>query len=69
MALGPGKYDDLCTHVREKAKAQAAIVIVLNGERGSGFSMQAGLNETLGLPELLESIAAQIRGDLAKGKL
>lgn len=38
MALGPGKYDDLCTYVREKAKAEGAIVIVYGGERGQGFS-------------------------------
>lgn len=61
MALGPGKYDDLCTYVREQAKAQGVLLIVLGGERGSGFSCQAGLADTLLLPEILEHIAAEIR--------
>jgi len=61
MALGPGKYDDLCTYVREQAKADGALVIVINGTRGVGFSCQADLQTTLLLPELLENIAKQIR--------
>lgn len=61
MALGPGKYDDLCTLVRQKAKAKGALVIILDGEKGSGFSCQADLVVTLRLPEMLENIAKQIR--------
>lgn len=30
VSLGPGKYGDLCTRVREDAQAKAAIVIVRN---------------------------------------
>jgi hypothetical protein len=61
MALGPGKYDDLCTELRAKTKAAGTIVIVIGGERGSGFSCQADWQTTLRLPEILESMAAQIR--------
>ena len=61
MAIGPGKYDDLCTKVREEAKAEGALVIILNGSKGSGFSCQADLVTSLKLPELLEHIAEQIR--------
>jgi hypothetical protein len=61
MPLGPGKYDDLCTYVREKAKADAAIVIVVGGPKGHGFSCQADLLTTAALPELLETLAKQIR--------
>ena len=50
MALGPGKYDDLATHVREHAKARAAIVIVIGGEKGSGFSVQTEGGLVLPLP-------------------
>ena len=28
----PGKYDDLCTGVREVAKAEGTVLIILNGE-------------------------------------
>jgi hypothetical protein len=61
MALGPGKYDDLCTTVRESAEADAALVIILNGRKGSGFSIQtADLRVLADLPALLRSTADQI---------
>ena len=60
MALGPGKYDDLATLVRERAQARGAIVIVVDGALGSGFSVQADLLLTMTLPALLRAVAAQI---------
>jgi hypothetical protein len=70
MTLGPGKYDDLCTDVRERAgAADGAIVIIIAGSRGSGFSVQADLDTTMRIPAILENLAAQIRRDLSKGKL
>lgn len=60
MAIGPGKYDDLATDLRNKAKAEGVLLVVLNGERGSGFSAQLSVADTLMLPGLLRSIAAQI---------
>ena len=56
MPLGAGKYDDLCTEVREKAKARAAIVIIVDGEKGSGFSCQAPLDVTISLPDILKNV-------------
>lgn len=66
MAMGPGKYDDLCTYVRTQAKADCAFVIVIGGDRGHGFSAQVtGAVETLALlPDWLEGMAAQIRADI-----
>lgn len=61
MAFGPGKYDDLCTYAREAAKAQGVVLIVTDGERGSGFSVQGPLEVHMALPELLEQAALQIR--------
>ena len=61
MAYGAGKYDTLCTEVREKTSAKGAIVIILDGNLGSGFSMQADPETTATLPTLLENIAKQIR--------
>ena len=63
MALGPGKYDALCTAAREGAKARGALLIILDGEHGNGFSCQADLVSTLTLPDLLEDVARQIRRD------
>jgi hypothetical protein len=66
MALGPGKYDDLCSYVRRQVgitddSGGGAIVIVLGGNRGNGFACQADITTTLALPDLLEEIARQIR--------
>ena len=63
MAVEPGKYDDLCTHVREQASAEGAIVIVFGGKFGSGFSAQVGdgaTNLARKLPEILRAMAQQI---------
>ena len=57
MPVGPGKYDDVCTLVREKYHADGAIVCVLAGDLGSGFSVQAPLDIQLRLPEILREIA------------
>jgi hypothetical protein len=72
MALGPGKYDDLCTYVRKQVGlvedgnlSGGVVVIVLGGNRGNGFSVQADLRSTLELPELLEQLAREIRKDRA----
>lgn len=61
MPIGPGKYDDLCTLVRKRTKARCAIVIVIDGAKGSGFSCQADAFTTLQLPEILELVARQMR--------
>lgn len=66
--MGPGKYDDLCTIVREQAQAAGVIVIVIGGNKGSGFSCQADLMATAKLPDLLEIMAAEIRKDMEGDK-
>lgn len=67
MPAGPGKYDHLCTACREAVQADAVVVIVLNGNRGSGFSVQAlGEDFTRTLPALLRTVAAEIEDSLAE---
>ena len=63
MTMGPGKYDDLCTHVREQAQADGVVLIIANGKQGSGFSVQAPIDVHAALPGLLESLAESIRMD------
>jgi len=63
MALGPGKYDELCTYVREMAKAEGVALIVIHGGYGSGFSVQAPLGLTATLPVMLRLMADQIEHD------
>jgi hypothetical protein len=63
MAIGPGKYDELCTYVMEQAQAYGAVVIVFGGEKGPGFSVQAPLNVCATLPRILRALADDIEKD------
>jgi NAD(P)H-dependent flavin oxidoreductase YrpB (nitropropane dioxygenase family) len=60
MAFDPGKYDDLTTEVRQKAKAAGILLIVFEGTKGSGFSAQVSPVMTLALPAILRQIADEI---------
>ena len=66
--LGPGKYDDLCTAARRAADADGAILMIIDGARGSGFSAQLDPRNLDTLPEMLEEMARRIRADLRAGK-
>lgn len=57
----PGKYDEVCTEARETTKADGVILIVIQGEMGSGFSVQAMPDILERLPEILEYMAGAIR--------
>jgi hypothetical protein len=63
MALGPGKYDHVCTLAREQAKAEGALLIVFGGEYGDGFSMQAPMTTSKALPAILRMVADDIERD------
>ena len=60
--IGPGKYDDACTIVREMTGAACTMVVVIGGRKGSGFSVQTIEPITAdAFADLLENIARQIR--------
>ena len=59
----PGRYDDLATYCREQAKAIGVIVMVFDGEKGSGFSVQIPEGLMPVIPDVLDEIASQIRKD------
>jgi hypothetical protein len=65
MTEGPGKYDHLATIVRELSSAEGIIVIVFEGDRGSGFSVQATPKVTETMPSILRQIADDIEKDMA----
>jgi hypothetical protein len=69
MPLGPGKYDDLASYVRERADAEGVIVIVVNGRQGNGFSVQGTATVTLKIPDLLDIVANEIRASFVKGEI
>jgi NAD(P)H-dependent flavin oxidoreductase YrpB (nitropropane dioxygenase family) len=60
MPAGPGKYDDVCTQAREAAQATGALLIILDGKHGGGFSCQGQPQQLLSLPEILRSVADEI---------
>jgi hypothetical protein len=64
VTTGPGKYDDLCTLVREKAEADGVVVLVFDGNKGSGFSVQGPVSLTTTLARLLRNMADEIDRDL-----
>jgi hypothetical protein len=71
MAMGPGKYDDVCSMVREQVgltRRGGVLVIVMGGEKGPGFSYQGDLATMALLPPLLEDVARQIREEAKKEK-
>lgn len=65
--LGPGKYDDLCTEARTKANATGALLIIVGGDKGPGFSAQLTAEHLSGLPNLLRNLANQIEKDAKNG--
>lgn len=62
--IGAGKYDDLCTLVRERTNADGVVLIVVGGNRGEGASVQVvqGLHESV--PDMLRRVANQMDSDL-----
>lgn len=66
MSAGAGKYDAECTKARESTGADSAILIVTNGTKGSGFAVQATPADLVRLPDMLETMAKQIRADLER---
>jgi hypothetical protein len=62
----PGKYDDICTMAREAAQADGVILIVINGNKGGGFSVQAPPEVLSLIPAMLMYTAKEIQDDLVK---
>ena len=56
----PGKYDHLCTQAREQSEAEGCLLIVLNGNKGSGFSAQLPQEGLKDIPQQLRQVADQI---------
>jgi hypothetical protein len=63
---GSGRYDDLCKYVCEQSHAGTAVVVVINGRLGSGFSVQGHLPDLRRLPDMLDNLALAIRLDVGK---
>ena len=64
--LGPGKYDELCTEAREKANSLGAVLLIFDGEKGWGFSVQMPPSLMADLPKLLREMADIVERDLPR---
>lgn len=62
--FGPGKYDRLCTLVRDRARARGAVLIVFDGEHGHGFSAQLPVEAYGAIVLALRSVADEIERDM-----
>lgn len=58
--IGPGKYDDLCTQTREAAEAMGAMIFILGGKHGDGFSAQLPITAYPDVPLVLRRLADEI---------
>ena len=68
--VGPGKYDDACTAAMTATGAEAIVLVVIDGDRGNGFSVQShNLANAMRLPRLLRDVADGIEADLRRGWL
>lgn len=69
--MGPGKHDDLCSYVRERLglglEGGVMLIVLHPNPEVTGFACQADYRTTMSMPEILESVAAQIREDRDKG--
>jgi D-alanyl-D-alanine carboxypeptidase len=59
MPLGPGKYGNLAASARDQTDAAAAIVMIIDGVDGSGFSIVGHISPHI-LVKILRSMADQI---------
>jgi hypothetical protein len=66
MEMKPGKYDELCNYVRAEADAVGALVMVLDGPRGFGWSCKGDESIVMKLPTILERMAKEIRAAMEK---
>ncbi len=61
MPAGPGKFDVLCTYVREKAGAEGAAIVVIDSDASNvGFSVQCPRDHYQKLAAVFRHIANEI---------
>lgn len=58
-----GKYDDLLKESLEKVNALRGMIIILDGNKGSGFSSVLCDESLEKIPNILRNVANQIEND------
>ena len=60
-------YTDMCERVLDETKARVVILVVGDGERGKGFSLDmTGMVKAKELPSLLRQMANEVERDIEK---
>jgi len=68
--IGPGRYDDITTRLRELTDADGVVLIVLNGYKGSGFSVQVPEpQDGFQLATVLRAVADEVTKDTIETKV
>jgi hypothetical protein len=69
--IGPGKYEDIVTQLRERLQARAILLVVVQGNRGNGVSQQIAAPSkeearkiSVVLADILRDIAHGIEGEV-----
>lgn len=66
MPSDGGRYEPECVELQERLIASGVVLIVIQGERGSGISVRCDDQFQYGLPDMLESIARDLRAELRR---
>jgi hypothetical protein len=61
-----GLFDAACHQVCEMTHARCAVVVVIDGELGSGYSVIGPLEAQVLVPDILQKMANTLRGQLSK---
>jgi demethoxyubiquinone hydroxylase (CLK1/Coq7/Cat5 family) len=64
MPAGGGKYDTLATLARQAAFADGIVMLIINGDMGSGFTVQAESYIGKHLPGMLRDMADEIENTM-----
>lgn len=68
-AEGPGKYGDEATEILKKTKARTVLLIVENGNKGSGFSVVTrDQSVRFRIPHILRLMADEIQKGIDAAK-
>ena len=68
MPVGGGKFGPEATAVLKETKAEAVVLIVLGGEKGSGFSVIASAATPL-TPPVIIAMLRKMADDMSEGVL
>lgn len=60
MPVGPGKYDDQLTKIREEIDFDLGILFIIGGNQGDGFSSQCNADYLGDIPKILRKVADEI---------